>query len=127
MMKQRLLKLFFFLLTLVVLYGCIMSYYSLEKGTVAVVRDLKKDQIVEVYEGAHSFIWYGALPWLFAVERFHTERNVSRELSIPIPTLKGVEGNDGAVTVPIRIKYVIDHAKVRNLRLFRAQIGRAHV
>ena len=121
MMKQRLLKLFFFLLTLVVLYGCIMSYYSLEKGTVAVVRDLKRGQIVEVYEGAHSFIWYGTLPWLFAVDRLHTERSVSRELRIPIPTLKGLEGNDGAVVVPVRIKYVIDQEKVRNLRLLQEQ------
>ncbi len=107
-MKSLIKLLIKFLIFISVIYGLIFSIYKSGNNEIIILKDIKKDKIMQSYSSTYNFIWQGLLQWNYLVVRIPIKSSAIFNIQVKIPSLSSLNDDLYIIKLPVNISYQLD-------------------
>jgi len=94
-------------LIVLVVYSLVFTLYSLKEHEFGLVRDAESGNVITGFKDRYNFVWQGALPWKFNVEKVGLKYSSIMDVSIQIPALSSLSDDLYYIRIPMNISYRI--------------------
>ncbi len=105
-----------------IIYGLYFSIYKSKNDEIIVLKDVKNNNVIQVFTSPYSFIWQGALPWEYSVVKMPVKNSAIVKIQLKIPSLSSLNDDLYLLKFPANISYHIDKSNLPDVVYLKSKL-----